>query len=166
MWAAIKKAINSRLGRKNFKALDEIISKECYESYYNTMRDMVCAFGDGNGKIVIHPKNKTIVAEREYLNQEALETVVLPLGLESIGNMAFQGTSISHLIIPEGVKNIGFQIVDAGTHLTELKIPKSLETAEEDAFYNVLGDMYLPFSEGEIAGAPWGFAGTVHYDCD
>jgi hypothetical protein len=166
MWAEIKKAINSRLGKKNFKSLDEIIEYKSYENYYNTMRDFLYTYGDGNGKMKVIPKGRSEISDGEFLKDSSLSVIVIPLGLKKIGGAAFQGTSLRNLIIPEGVTDIGSQIVYAYHRLDEIRIPKSIIKIEEDAFNLAVGNMYLPFSEGEIEGAPWGFSGNVYYDCD
>ena len=164
MWAAIKKAINSRLNRKNCKALDEIIYRNAYSNYYDIMRAM---YGDGNGEIIIIPKGTTEIPAKAYMNNQDVRIVVMPLGLQKIGNMAFQGCpNLKTLIIPEGVTDIGFQIVNPHHTFDEIRIPKSVVNVAEDAFYLVFGNMYVDLLEGENATAPWGFIGNVHYDTD
>lgn len=101
-------------------------------------------------------------------------TVKLPKALEYICEQAFNNVNVcGSIVIPNRCLYIGgtpsnltggsgkvfnspniTQIVFEGT-------PKYIHSA---TFEGCTCDIYVPWSEGEVAGAPWGTAGTVHYN--
>lgn len=118
----------------------------------------------------------------------------LPDGVEFIGESAFDGNQ--HQIIPRlpsELKTIGakaFQYCNAPFTLSE--IPAKVETIGKLAFHNCTGiteltfkgtptsiktnsfqgctnllNIYVPWSEGEVANAPWGATNaTIHYNSE
>ena len=87
----------------------------------------------------------------------------------SIGNYAFQYCKTMRGIeIPDSVTSIG-EGAFFDTKLTIITIPESVTDIgiEVFAFCSNLTDIYLPWSEGEVSGAPWGATGvTIHYNSE
>lgn len=95
----------------------------------------------------------------------------LPLELKTIGDAAFQycGSPFTLSEIPEKVESIGKQAFQNCTGFTELTFkgtPTSIATNAFQGCTNLL-DIYVPWSEGEVANAPWGATNaTIHYNSE
>ena len=89
-----------------------------------------------NLKYATLPKNLTSIPQKAFYNCP-LTTINLPDTLVTIGNYAFQGTSISGtLYLPSSLKTIGVSAFQ-GLKLTgTLTIPDSVVTISNEAFYN------------------------------
>ena len=121
----------------------------------------------GISEVVVPKSVKT--ANYAFSNAEKLEKVTFAQGTEQIpayvmckypwsGN---EGSSVREVIMPEGVKVIGYGAFNNCDGLTEMKLPESLETIGEDAFYDCDGltEMKLPESLETIGE-------DAFYDCD
>ena len=97
----------------------------------------------------------------------------LPNGLTTIGNQAFQSCARMRIdTIPASVKTVGTQTtryVAWPERLRFLGKPTSISTsmASDAPSYSYPYDIYVPWSSGEVANAPWGFATSqIWYNCD
>lgn len=97
----------------------------------------------------------------------------LPSGLTTIGNQAFQSCSKMRIdTIPASVKTVGThttRYVSWPDRLRFLGKPTSISTsmASDAPSYSYPYDIYVPWSSGEVANAPWGFATSqIWYNCD
>lgn len=91
----------------------------------------------------------------------------LPPNIEIIGSQAFNKTltTRSVLIIPASVKTIGSKAF-YDCWITKAIFRGTPETVN-DAFNTVskLSNIYVPWAEGEVEGAPWGATNaTIHYN--
>lgn len=93
----------------------------------------------------------------------------LPSNLKTIEAHAFQGVKFtSPLIMPASLQSIAMyafqQAGEAGTEIIFLAKPKG--GLSSSAFYNSkFTSIKVPWSEGEVAGAPWGATNaTITYD--
>ncbi len=89
-----------------------------------------------------------------FVTCSALNTLVLPSTLKSIGASTFSGlTGLTELILPEGLTSIGANAFRACTNLTRIVLPSTLETLGKQAFTGCPGFAALEFHEGitEIA---------------
>ena len=95
----------------------------------------------------------------------------LPSELKTIGNQAFQYCSGSFSLseIPAKVETIGKQAFHNCTGITELTFkgkPTSIYSNSFQGCTNLL-NIYVPWSEGEVANAPWGATNaTIHYNSE
>lgn len=117
-------------------------------------------------KSVAIPATATEIAKKAFYDCSALETVTIPNGVTKIGDSAFRGcSSLASFTFPESVVEIGSQIFYGCNVLASITfegVPSELSTI---AFLGSdITDIYVPWSEGEVVGAPWGAtSATVHY---
>ena len=66
----------------------------------------------------------------------SITEVIIPEGIEAIGDYAFKGCwQLNTVKLPYSLKKIGFGAF-VGTHLKEMAIPEGVEEIEEAAFYD------------------------------
>jgi hypothetical protein len=98
----------------------------------------------------------------------ALETVILPSTLESIGAYAFDTcSSLRNIEIPNNVTSVGnYAFIYCG--LTTARLGNGcLWNMGEEVFAGCiyLTNIYIPWSDGNNDGAPWGATNSeLHYD--
>ena len=63
-----------------------------------------------------------------------LNKIILPIGLESIGDMAFSGSNITSIIIPESVHTIGASAFHSCYELTSISLPENLKNIDFATF--------------------------------
>ena len=111
---------------------------------------------------------------KQGLEQTTFKTIQLPAGLKTIDEKAFLGSSLTELIIPEGVTEIGNSILQNSKRLTKLVIPGTVEKVGQwilqvttvDAHGNVYfekgtPDVTLILNEGIKEFAPAAFYGSA-----
>ena len=88
-------------------------------------------------------ENLTTLGGAVFYNDKALNNVILPEGLISIGGSCFSGcSSLRTIYLPDSLKDVGNYAFNGGK-IAISKLPESLETVGEVAFYN---NAYLTFS--------------------
>ncbi len=95
------------------------------------------------------------LAENIYIDGEIVTDLVIPNGVTSIGNYAFQGCdSLTSISIPDSVMSIGDYAFYSCDGLTgELIIPNSVTSIGEEAFsycYGLMGELVIPNSVTSI----------------
>ena len=86
----------------------------------------------------------------------------------SIGTYAFQNcSSLALTSLPSGITNIGSYAFYKCTSLASIKflgIPNTISSTVFIECTNLI-DIYVPWSEGAVANAPWGaINATIHYN--
>lgn len=165
MWAEVKLALNNTLGRKNFKPLNEIIRAERHENYYNVL----FALDNPNVRFVkkgVYEITRDMVVEG--LGNDEIDSTrlyILPNGVNTISNNAFDVFAIKQWIIPQSVKIIDSGAFVSGSYqMTFLGKPNTIMI---DALSPTATDIFVPWAEGEIAGAPWGAINArIHYNSE
>ena len=143
---------------------------------------------NGIGTIKLPDTIQTIVGSA--FNGCAIGMTALPSGLTYIGTYAFQDASyMTFSKIPDGVKTLDTFVFYGCKRLPSMDIPAGVTkindrafggctglkqvriygqpTIHNNSFYDctALTDIYVPWSEGAVSGAPWGAtAATIHYD--
>ena len=98
--------------------------------------------------------------------------LVIPEGVEVIGNSVFSGDKIWNLdtlYLPSSIISIGAEAFAYNdVYPTTVVFRGTPSSIANNAFEECasLYDIYVPWSQGEVAGAPWGSYATVHYDSD
>ena len=71
-----------------------------------------------------------------YVKADKDDTIVrVPADIEAIGYDAFTGTAIQHVVLPDGLKTIGDNAFYNCKKLTICIIPKTVDLIEDNAFY-------------------------------
>lgn len=122
-----------------------------------------------NLETVHMPEGLTKIGDYGFRHCAALKLSAFPDSLETIGNYAFQnGTSILEIKFPKSLKKIGIRSFYNCTGLTRATFSgNSVVSIHRSAFSGCtnLVEICVPWSEGEVSGAPWGAANaTIIYD--
>ena len=122
-----------------------------------------------------------VIGDNAFSGCEALEIVNIGSGVESIGKNAFTGTAISSLTAAgedltirgkafEGSNintlYVGASVIEAGAFksVSEVHFTAKPTVLNTLAFDGTTTDVYCNWSEGEVAGAPWGAVNAaIHY---
>ena len=137
------------------------------------------------------PSGLTSISYGAFSNCTNLALTSLPSGLTSIGNNAFYGcTKLALTSLPSGLTSIGNNAFYGCTKLALTSLPSGLTSISNNAFYNCtnlttitfegtptiinstafqicnnLTTINVPWSEGEVANAPWGATNaTINYN--
>ena len=143
------------------QAIEEIVVSE------NIVNLAESAFNNCSALKRFSNYDNLININKAAFNACKLEYKYLPPKVEVIGQSAFSnmGLNISPLIIPETVNSIG---LDAfyNSYLTTIMFKSKPETLSSRSLnYTRTTDIYVPWAEGEISGAPWGATNaTIHYN--
>ena len=86
-------------------------------------------------------------------NSRAITSVIIPASVQRIGNQAFeQQWSLGKIVLKGTPEIIGIAAFDT----TSIAADRGEEAVE--------CNLYVPFGENEVDGAPWGITGTIHYN--
>jgi hypothetical protein len=152
------------------------------------------AFAHARINSIALPDTITVIPHRcfEQSSFDVYNTLVLPKTVQRIESNGFYNSQLYRIQLHEGIEFIGDQAF-YNSYLQEVTLPKSLQSIEAEAFsfcsqlrtvtfnskpeisstYNYIlfnGSTYLttinvPWSEGEVAGAPWGATNaTINYN--
>ena len=110
----------------------------------------------------------TTIGGKAFFGTDFGGDIVIPEGVESIGYEAFQNTKIGSVTLPKTLKTMedgGYAFVSSTlTSVTFKGTPTSINATTFRSCSNC-GDIYVPWSEGEVANAPWGAtSATIHYN--
>jgi hypothetical protein len=145
MWAIVKKAINSTVG-KGMKPLDELMVYESYSSYY---RSSAIIFKNQENSLII-PNGVEVIGSHDHSAESGIGTLVLPPSLKEIGTGAFEMTDVEgYLVIPPRCHTIGDDAFQQ-TLLEVVDIPKSVKKIGEGAFRGVSSLRFINYA-GTIA---------------
>lgn len=96
-----------------------------------------------------------------------LATVLLP-DLETITNQAFNGAPIAGTLKLQSLTSGSGNNAFTSKYITKIYIFKNFSISYQQNLFNGctgVTDIYVPWSSGEVSGAPWGASNaTVHYD--
>lgn len=116
----------------------------------------------------------------DYAFQYCKAMAECPFGdsLVSIGDGAFRhctalkeriGDSMSIFEIPKNVKEIGYRAFEVALATSIVKFNGTPNNINFETFFNSypITDIYVPWAEGAVGGAPWGATtATIHYNSD
>lgn len=114
------------------------------------------------------PDGVTNIGGSAFSYCSSLALTSLPEGLTSINNYAFEHcTNLALTSLPSGITSIGNWAFQYCTGLTSITFKGTPTTIYSSVFKSCtnLKDIYVPWSEGAVANAPWGATNaTIHYD--
>lgn len=137
------------------------------------------------------PDNVIAIGDSGFYRCPKLQLASLPPGITSLGDFAFSDCSKLGLTsLPSGITSIGEQAFRQCTGLTSITLPPALTSIGDSAFANCSGletvrftstvsaipngvfsgcpklsTIYVPWSQGQVANAPWGASNaTIIYD--
>jgi hypothetical protein len=91
-----------------------------------------------------------------------------PSGMTSIGAYAFrQGTGLASITLPPALTTIGDFAFSNCTGLETVKFTSTVSSIPGGVFSGCtkLSTIYVPWSQGQVANAPWGASNaTIVYD--
>ena len=143
------------------------------------------------GNITELPSGITKIGNCAFYNYTNLALTSLPSGITSIGDYAFHlCNNLALTSLPEGITSIGNYTFSGCKKLSLTSLPSSVTSIEnyafrycislttltfkgtptgisDSAFYSCdnLTDIYVPWAEGAVSGAPWGATNaTIHYN--
>lgn len=178
MWAAIKKAINSTIGTGASKPLDVQIKNGNYKTFYDIIDFLtrgageahldtssytvdISKYSNSSYKIIILPPDVHIIGNNAFYNCQQLEKITIPSSVYMIGNDAFSDCRSMKEVrfLPESsLHTIGDRAFMNCESLTSITIPKNVTSLDATTFSGCtnLMDIYVPWQEGAVEGAPWG----------
>lgn len=137
------------------------------------------------------PSGITSIGQYAFNNCPRLALTALPSGITSLPTAAFQYCpKLALTTFPSGMTSIGAYAFRQGTGLASITLPPALTTIGDFAFANCTGletvkftstvssipngvfsgcpklsTIYVPWSQGQVANAPWGASNaTIIYD--
>lgn len=133
MWAKIKIALNSTLGRKDFLPLNEIVKSEVEKSE-NRILSALGKLANNRFDLLAIPEGTTEIAESEY-EGTGWNVVSIPSSVSKIGKSAFEDcSSLTSVMLPIGVKEIGEFAFYNCNSIKHLELPVGIETIGRGAF--------------------------------
>lgn len=114
------------------------------------------------------PSGITSIGDFAFLNCYQLSLTALPSGLTSIGAYAFkQGTGLASITLPPALTSIGDFAFANCTGLETVRFTSTVSSIPNGVFSGCtkLSTIYVPWSQGQVANAPWGASkATIIYD--
>lgn len=104
-----------------------------------------------------------------FANKYQITAVTLPNRLTVISQNAFKYTSITSIVFPETLIEIETKAFGNCDELVSATFQGTPSSIASDVFHNcyMLRDIYVPWAEGAVSGAPWGASNaTIHYNSE
>ena len=101
-----------------------------------------------------------------YVNSQLVKDLIIPDGVTSIGDYAFNGCSgLTSVEIPDSVTSIGSYAFSGCSGLTSITIPESVTGIGDYAFYNCSGLLSVAISKNttSIGEGAFGSCGNLQY---
>lgn len=114
-------------------------------------------------KSIVIPDGVEEIGNSAFLNCTGLEKVILPSTLKTIGNTSFASCiNLTELQIPDGVTSIGVGAFQGCVNLQNISIPDSVTTIGEMAFYWCTGIQNISIPENVTEIKQMTFFGCVN----
>ena len=106
-----------------------------------------------DGNLILTKNGKEVVTIVDFYDTQ----IVVPDGVEKIGEYAFRHSLANTIILPNTLKEIGEAAFYSLDNITEINIPNSVEVIKEDAFVSCekLEKIMIDNKKGSISGSPW-----------
>lgn len=126
-------------------------------------------FISGTGSAVEIPYGATAIRNYAFFKASNVRSVSIPESVTSIGVEAFRECSGLTLVeIPASVTSVGYRAFWYDMGLTTVVFKGKPNEIRSDAFQSSgVIDIYVPWAEREVGGAPWGAVNaTIHYEAE
>ena len=170
--------------------IDGAISTITFPENTSLIRDGICANCTQLTQAIL-PETVTQIGDYSFKSCSSLTDINLPNSITSIGKQAFfKCSSLEILNLPDSLEQINEQAFSNTSNIMDYIIPASVTTIEDYAFANCDGlisvtfkgtpslisqyafnnnnflvTLNVPWSEGEVANAPWGATeATINYN--
>lgn len=104
----------------------------------------------------------TSIGEYAFANSPEITSVIIPSTIETIGDFAFQSSSVKEVVIPNTVTHIGAYAFRYCDNLSSIDLGASITTIEKKAFHKCsnLSTIVIPYTVSKIGieaftGTPW-----------
>ncbi len=119
-------------------------------------------------KITSLPENLIELGADAFMNCQAITISSVPKSLKRLGSSVFFGCyGITNFTFHEDIEEVGYTCFDACKNLTTVTFKGKPNKIYKNSFDRCerLTRIYVPWSEGEVADAPWGATGaTITYN--
>ena len=114
------------------------------------------------------PDTVATVNQQAFRDCTLLAISSLPSSLTWVASTCFAGCrGIQSMVIHAGINGVSSSAFSGCTGMTSVRFLGTPTSVDASAFSGCtnLTDIYVPWSEGDVAGAPWGATNaTIHYD--
>ncbi|MCR5420880.1 MAG: leucine-rich repeat protein [Lachnospiraceae bacterium] len=141
---------------KNVKIPESVVGIADYAFYKD---QNIVDLKDGSGLI---PEGVQTIGKYSFDGCEALNTLILPDGIEKIGESAFANSGIQIAVIPESASDIGASCFEGCEELKEIQLPKNLNEIKNRLFYDCKKLYKVNLSE-DILGS---IGNSAFYNCN
>lgn len=143
----------------NYSNIEQVSLPPVTDGGTVTLGEMCFAHCSNLSSVVI-PEGYTELNATIFAWCNNLSQIQLPDSLRRIGTYVFDQCPIEVLNLPSSVKSIGDHSFADNSKLREVVFNGKVDFIDEKAFEGSGTDapwnIYVPWSEGEVAGAPWG----------
>lgn len=142
------------------------LDKQAYQLFYNLAVVANKGCGSKSSDVMIIPYGTESITDG-YASNGTMKVVVCPDTMKKIYDMPFENCSnLQSIFIPEGFETMGVLSFKGCNNLKSIRLPSTTQLVNVNAFgESGITDIYVPWSEGAISGAPWGASNaTVHYN--
>ena len=169
---AIDKAVDSGVLDGNLTSIAEACRKVKTKEDYDALVDMAV----GSRKLTLPLteilEGVTEIGAKAFQGTDLNGDIAFPEGLVSIRYEAFMKLPITSVTFPKSMRALGSELHDGWnfydcSKLTTVTFQSTMNSMQSNSFLNCpkLTDIYVPWSEGEVANAPWGAtSATIHYN--
>lgn len=118
--------------------------------------------------LVDMPDNVIAIGDNGFYRCPKLQLTSLPPGITSLGDFAFSDCSkLALTSLPSGIISIGDFAFSNCTGLETVRFTSTVSSIPNGVFSGCprLSTIYVPWSQGQVANAPWGASNaTIVYD--
>lgn len=157
-------AIRSQTGSS-----DLIVSGEMADMILAVSNDDIINYVSGHASTFDIPNHTPEIRNYCFYHMSNITSVTIPNSVETIGTEAFREcTGITSITIPAGTDTISYRALSYCIKLNTVTFLGTPSVIRSDTFKgsNVY-DIYVPWREGQVSGAPWGAVdATIYYNTE